>query len=59
MKPMLAAPDHEAMGADLLGIAQGIPKPRRDLPGVNAEVPHHAQHVVMHLIPRRDQVGTG
>jgi hypothetical protein len=54
MKPALAAPDDQAMGADLLGIAQCTPEPGRDLPRVSAEVPHHAQHIVMHLIPRRD-----
>jgi transposase-like protein len=54
MKPALAAPDDQAMGADLFGIAQCTPEPGRDLPRVSAEVPHHAQHIVMHLIPRRD-----
>jgi hypothetical protein len=58
LKPMPAAPDRQTMGADLLGIAQGIPEPRRDLPGIGADIPHHAPYVAMHLSARRDHVGT-
>jgi hypothetical protein len=58
MKPMLATPDHQAMGAVLLGVTQCTPEPGWNPAWVNAEVPHHAQHVAMHLIPRRYDVGT-